>query len=140
MGYATKQDMIDRYGEAPLAELTERTPPYSGAVVDAVLNRALSDADALIDSFIGARYGLPLSAVPPVLVPAACALAWNALHRDRRPDEVRTAFEDAMALLRALSDGRASLDAGGSPPASAPADARVEGPERVFNRDSMAGY
>jgi phage gp36-like protein len=140
VAYASKQDMIERYGTDPLVELTDRAQPYTGAIVDAVLDRALSDAGAVIDSYISARYALPLDPVPVVLVPHACALAWHALHRDRRPDEVRQAYEDAFAFLRALSDGRARLDVSGTQPPSAPADARVEGPERIFSRTSMTEY
>lgn len=140
MPYATKQEMIDRYGAAALVELTDRAEPYTGAIVDTVLDQALADAAALIDSYVCARYALPLAVRPPVLVPHACAIAWHALHRDRRPDEVRQSYEDALRFLRALADGIAQLAVSGAQPPSAPADARVEGPERIFSRASMEVY
>lgn len=140
MTYAAKQDMIDRYGEQPLIELTDRETPLTGAIVDDVLDRALFDADALIDSYIARRYDLPLAATPGVLIQHAAAIAYHSLHRGRYPEEVRTAFEDAMKFLTALSSGAAVLDVGGDEPQSAPADARVEGPERIFSREEMKGW
>lgn len=138
--YATKQNMIDRYGEKPLIELTDRVEPYAEAIVDSVLNMALSDADALINSYISARYQLPVTSTPDVLRRHACVITYYDLHRGRHPDEVRKDYEDTLSFLKSVSRGDAKLDIAGIEVASSPAEARVEGPARIFNRDSLGDY
>ena len=135
--YVTKQNMIDRFGEENLIELTDRVEPYISAIVDQVLDQALNDASAVADSYISRRYDLPLAAIPPVLIIHTAALAYYDLHRGRYSDEVRTDRDDAVKFLRDISEGKALLDASGNEPESAPADARVEAPERIFNRDEL---
>lgn len=138
--YATKQTMIDKYGERELIELTDRVEPYMSIINDAVLNAALSTATAMIDSYVSKRYDLPLAEVPAVLVPHAAAIAWYTLHRGNYPEAVRVEYEDALSFLRMISKGDALLDVQGTQPSSAPAEARVEGPERIFSRDSLKRY
>ncbi len=140
MTYASKQNMIDRYEEQVLIELTDRAVPQTNAIVDAVLNQSLADADALINTYLAGRYSLPFSTAPDVLRRHACAIAFYDLHRGRYPDEVRKDFEDTLKFLVALGRGEAKLDAGGLEPDSSPAEARVEGPQRMFNRTSLEGY
>lgn len=138
--YATKQNMIDQYGMQPLIELTDRVEPYTEAIVDNVLNMALSNADALINSYISTRYQLPVSNTPEVLRRHACIIAYYDLHRGRRPDEARKDYEDTLSFLKSVSRGDARLDIAGIEAASSPAEARVEGPIRIFNRDSLGDY
>lgn len=139
MAYATKQNMIDAYTEEALIELTDRADPATGAIDDTVLDLALADAAALIDSYISRRYSPALAAAAPVLRSKAQAIAYYILHRGNYPEQIRTAFEDALEFLKAVSMGHANLDIAGVQPPSAPADARVEGPARLFSRDSMKG-
>lgn len=140
MTYAIKQDMIDRYGEEPLVELTDRTAAPTGAIDDVILARALSDADAQINSYVGARYALPLSPTPDIIVRHACVIAYYVLHRGRYTDETRREYDDVLKFLTAVSKGDAVLDAAGTTPPSAAADASVIGPERIFSRESLKGY
>lgn len=139
MPYATKQNMIDVYTQEALIELTDRAEPPTGAINDTVLNLALADADALIDSYISRRYNPALATGTPVLRSKAQAIAYYILHRGNYPDQIRIAFEDAMEFLKAVSMGHANLDVAGVQPPSAPADARVDAPDRMFSRDSMKG-
>ena len=140
MTYATKQNMIDRYAEQLLIELTDRVDPALNVINDTVLNGALADADALINSFIGRRYDLPLASTPPVLTQPAAAITFYTLHRGRHSDETRKAFEDAMAFLADLSSGKAVLDVGGTEPQSAPAQAVSDASDRTFTRDKLKGF
>ena len=57
MQYATVQDMTDRYGERELIELTDSDLL---AVQPARAERALADAQAFADGFVGRVYRLPL--------------------------------------------------------------------------------
>lgn len=137
--YATKQNMIDAYTEVALIELTDRVDPPTDEIDDAILQQALDDAAAIIDAYVSRRYNPTLARSAPVLRVHAQAIAFYKLHRNNYQDETRTAYEDAMEFLRALSSGQANLDIDGVQPPSAPADARVEGPARVFSRDSLKG-
>jgi phage gp36-like protein len=54
VGYAVKQDMIDRFGQLEIQQLTDKRDPPAGAINDVVLGRALADADGDIDSALRA--------------------------------------------------------------------------------------
>lgn len=58
MNYATPQDLIDRFGERELVQLTD---PDLLAVNTAAVQRALDDAQAYLDGFVGRVYALPLA-------------------------------------------------------------------------------
>lgn len=107
MGYATQQDLSDRFGASELAQLTDRT---AGTTIDVtVVARALSDADAEIDAYLGARYALPLTTVPSVLARVAADIARYRLHEDRATESVRTRYEDAVTFLKRVAAGDVQL-------------------------------
>ncbi len=62
MNYATETDMRARYREDLLRPLL--AVPRSDEPDTRKLNRALTDASALIDSYLSARYTLPLEVIP----------------------------------------------------------------------------
>lgn len=141
MTYASQTDMAARYGMQNLVELTDRADPSTGELNTVVLASALADADALIDAYAGRRYAVPLSPVPAVVIDHACAIAYYKLHRDRYPDEVRKAYDDALSFLGEVTRGNVILPVPGVQQASsAPADARVSHPDRTFSRDNLKGF
>lgn len=139
MSYAIKQDMISRYGLDNLVELTDRADPATGSIGDQILQAALDAADALINSYIGKRYQVPLAETPAVLRPHAEVIAYYTLHRGHYPEQLRTEYEDSIGYLKQVSRGEAVLDVAGNQPTSAPAEAIVVGPDRMFNRNSLKG-
>jgi phage gp36-like protein len=112
--YAAFADLVARYGEAEIAQLTDRDTPPSGAADEAVAERALLDADAEIDAYLAGRYALPLASPPPVLRRVACDIARYRLWDDRASEEVRLRYEDARRLLQAIADGHVALGAAAS--------------------------
>lgn len=107
MTYATEADLIERFGST---ELAQRSCRVDGLSIDSgVLARALSDADALIDSYIATRYTLPLASTPTVLNRLACDVARYALYDDGVPDTVRQRYEDAVSLLKRFASGEVRL-------------------------------
>lgn len=138
MTYATQQDLVDRYGEEELIQLTDRD---AVAAIDAdVVAKALSDADEVIDGYIGSRVSLPLASVPAVLVRVASDIARYFLHSDAPTEQVRTAYKDAIAWLKDVAAGRVSLGDNGT--ASAPAGETIEiiGDDRIFSRSRMRDF
>jgi phage gp36-like protein len=141
MPYATQTTLTDRYGLATLVSLTDRGAVATGAVDVAVVNRALADAEALIDLYLKDRYILPLAAVPPVLADIAARIAFWNLHIGAPDDKVKKDYDDAQKLLRDIADGRARLSAAGVEPAgSGGTGARTTDRDRPFASDQMTGF
>lgn len=137
MAYATAADIDAAY--PALLDRLAGTPDEEGELVrDTVrIERALSDATATIDSYVGVRHPLPLSAVPVVLATHCVDIAvWRlAATADLLTDEIAKRAELALAWLKDLARGNAALDLPrGTPEAAAPDLPVVEAPERLFQR------
>jgi phage gp36-like protein len=139
MTYATKADLIARFSERELVQLTDRGDEPTGAVDDARVDRALAEADNLVNSYVGARYPLPFLAIPELLVDLACDIARYRLYQEGATDEVRERYEDAIKRLTAISRGDMVLDAAGVEPASRDDQVYADTGERMFSRDRMRG-
>lgn len=141
MTYATKQDLIDRFGADELEQLTDRDGSAE-AIVDSVLDRALEDADAKINSYLSGHYTLPLTDPPDVLERTASDLARYYLYQDGPTEAVQKAFDHAVAFLRDVAAGRAQLgdqdDPGDAP--SSGGGPRIVAGDKVFSSDTLADY
>ena len=56
MAFTDKDDMILRFGEKEIRELTDRTIPRTNAVVDAVLNKAIATAAGYVKVYLGEQF------------------------------------------------------------------------------------
>lgn len=140
MGYAVKQDMINRFNATELIQLTDRSG-VADAIDDTVLNSALADADAEIDVYLTSRYTLPLATVPRLLVNAACDVARYRLYEDRSTEHVTKRYDDAIKLLKMVSKGEISLGLDVNEELAAPAGgAQSTSAGRVFTRDTLSDY
>lgn len=138
MTYATQQNLIDRFGERELIELTDRSDPSTGAIDATVVAKALADADAEIDGYLSSRYQLPLSPVPAKLERVAGDIARYYLYEDRVTDQVRARFSDAQQWLRDVASGKVSLGATSGGVAPTPADTvQFEPGQKVFAREDL---
>lgn len=137
MTYATQQDMIDRYGSARLASLTDIESPAVGGIRAAMLAAKLADADAEIDGYLVGRYAVPLTTFPAILKVHACSIAWYRLLGSVVDEPARRDYEDAVAYLVQVAKGAISIMA----PSAAPAVTGA-GPvlfdvgSKVFGRES----
>lgn len=139
MSYATKQNMIDRFAEAELIQLTDRD--NTGVIDDSVLDQALVDADARIDGYLQGRYQLPLSAVPPSLVRYACDLARYFLYDDHPTESVQKKYDDAARFLELVSKGQIDLGVSNQGAAPTPAaGAQMSSDGRVFGRENSDDF
>lgn len=140
MIYATQQNMIDRFGEEELIQLTDRT--HIGVIDAVVLTQALTDASALIDGYLRAAYTLPLANVPAELVLVCCNLARFYLYDDRVIDVVQKRRDEAVSWLKDVSAKRVSLGAdsvGNAAPAASGGVSFIAA-ERVFDATSLRDY
>ena len=162
--YATLQDLIDRFGERELIQLTD---PDNLAVQAAKVERALQDAHALADGWLARVYALPLAGCvkpaptaqnpqatvqvpPPQLTRIVCDAARYYLYDDLAPDsEVFRRFKQAQDELKAIAEGKQQLMCpwGGAPGQLLAADTGAAGGEvwfdfapRQITRDVDGGY
>lgn len=119
MNYATVSDMQSRYQRRNLDLLTA-SRSENGEPDDTMIVDALNDASAMIESYISARYTLPLSVVPPTLAQQCCVIAWYYLNDARATDQTVQRYKDAMRWLADVRDGKIPLgvDDAGEAPAS----------------------
>lgn len=142
MTYITKQGLIDRFGATELIQLTDRANRPPTTIDDVVVNRAIGDAAAEIDSYLAKVYALPIAVVPTVLERKAADIARYFLHGKavEKDGPVATAYREAIAWLRDVSRGLVEIDTGGEKPAQAGGGSvKASAPNRVFTRDSMRG-
>ncbi len=133
MQYATVQDMIDRFGEPEMIQLTDAA--HQVAVQPARIQLKLDDAHALADGYLARVFALPLDGCakpvgvgavemvpPPQLTRAVCDIARYYLYDDLAPEsEVYRRYKQATTELQAIADGKAQLMCpwGGQPGQSA---------------------
>lgn len=138
MTYATQADMTERFGEQEIIELTDRE--QTGAIGTDVLDRALADADSLIDGYLATRYTLPLASTPTVLTRIACDLARYGLYDDEAPKQVTERYQAAIAFLKAVSRGEVTLGAPAVTEGAATGTADIQSGGRIFGRDQGHGF
>lgn len=140
MPYAIQAELTERYGEQRLIDLTDRADPPAGTIDATVVARALTDTDALIDGYVGARYDLPLASVPALLRDLALAIAFYKLHLDMAPEKVAEDYREALRTLDRIAKGTVKVDIAGDEPAAADNSIQVESRDRVFSRDTLKGF
>ncbi|MBL1321514.1 MAG: DUF1320 domain-containing protein [Methylophaga sp.] len=112
MTYCTQQNLIDRYGNQELLLIIDRD--QDGTLDSAIIDLAIADAAAEIDSYLATVYTLPLSSTPAVLTIYACDIARYRLYDDRTTDEVKDRYEKAIKWLTKVAEGKVTLgDTGG---------------------------
>jgi phage gp36-like protein len=115
MAYATKAAMLQRYSESELRALTDRNQPRCDAIVEAVLDVAIGDAQAEIDEALAsAGYVVPLTTPPVRIVHIACDIARYRLYQNLPPNdtkhESRIRYEDARKVLNQIIAGDITVD------------------------------
>ncbi len=139
MAYATPQEMLNRYDEDALYNAAGKDE--NGDLDSVAVERALDDASAEIDTYVAAKYNLPLSETPQVLLRLCVDIAMYRLPSDQAAtlELHRDRYKDAIALLRDISSGKASLGLD-TPPPSIGGGVIVSGPQRLFSRDKLRGF
>lgn len=163
MKYADIQNMVDRFGERELIELSD---PDILTIQAAKVERALADAQAFADGFVGRVYSLPLTGctkpapvpgspaaveqvAPPQLTRVVCDVARYYLYIDLSPEhEVYLRYKAAERELGQIAEGRVLLSCpwGGTVgmlvAGDAPGDAQVHygfSPRQITD-DALRGF
>jgi phage gp36-like protein len=111
MVYASADDMIARYPNRDLVQLTNEDPTQT-EIDTTVIDQALADASAEIDGYLDGRFALPLTDEPPVLTRLACDVAMYRL-QSLRPlhdmADARKRYDDAIGFLLRVARGEVTL-------------------------------
>lgn len=141
--YVALQDLLDRGWERKLIQLTDRTNRPATTIDEITVDRHITDACSLIDSYLVKAYSLPLASAPPALRKVAADLAFYFLHGDavEKDGAVAVAYRDALRWLEQVARGLVVIEDAGVVPAPA-GDGRIlaKGPERIFSRDSLRDF
>lgn len=141
MPYCTQANLVDRFGQVELIQLTNPTDPAAVTVNATRVDDGIADIDALITAKLQARYALPLATVPRVLRNIACDLVRARLYEDRITDHVAKRETAALKLLDEISQGKLQLgldDAGQAAPSSD--GPQFTQPSRVFSPKLLGDY
>lgn len=145
MAYASDADIIALHSEETLNRLADLDG--NGTRDAAKVDRALDDAAALIDGYIGQRFPLPLSPVPAVLKNLSIDIAVYRLATDAGllAEDMRRRYDDALAFLRDVAKGIATLPVPRLTEApvtetSAPNVILIDSAPRLFSRQGMKGF
>ena len=138
-GYLSLEAFIQRVGVDEAVRLTDEAG--TGTIDAARLDAALQDAQALVDSYLGARYQVPLSLPAPAPIPTLTFdLAVARLYRGELPAGVEAKRDEAVRLLKDLAAGKAAIPVAPAPTTTSPAPVLVEPHDRLFTRKRMGGF
>lgn len=139
MIYCTVADMQTRFDEWELIELSS---PGGQSIDATVIEQAIVDAEAEIESYLGGRYALPLNPVPKVLNRIACNLARYYLHDGSSNEAVDKAYKDALRFLKDVANGLVKLGVStdGSEATSTSQTAEMQSDSTVWGRKNSGGF
>lgn len=140
MPYASKQDMIDRFGEPELIQISDRDG--SGTLNDQTLEQAQMDGDAEIDAYLRPLYRLPLEVVPTNLVRIACDIYRYYMYGALVPDYAEKRHKLAIDTLKLINSGKLdlTLNAEEKPAPEPLVSTRPGVAASVFNESALRGY
>lgn len=139
--YATLADLQRAYGEELLHILADRDG--GGSLDTEAVDQALASASAMIDGYLGGRYTVPVSPIPPILATYAVDIAvYNlASGPGLMTDDRRERYKDAIRFLERVADGKITLGVNTPPPAAASTSLPdISSATKIFDRESMKGY
>jgi phage gp36-like protein len=142
MAYATHDDLVDQYGDAFVVLSFDKD--LDGAVDTDVETKALDDATAEIDSYIAARFSLPLASPVPEILTRICgdiAIYRGSGEAGTVTDEKRLRYEDAVKWLDKLAAGTVGLGSSVAEPQSVTSTPIYSSPNtREFTRAKFGGW
>lgn len=137
--YLTALEYVARFGEGETVRITDET--RAGVVNAAKMQAALDDAVQIVESYLSARYTLPLAPVPSMLKRIVGDLARELLHTDRPTDEIVARADRCRSDLKMIANGTMRLPVGGVPIVSGKGGAPIGvARDQVFSDAALSGY
>lgn len=138
MAYLTQPELEERFGSEVILQLSD----HRGAGIPdaATIAAALSDADAEINGYLGARYALPLTSVPDSVKGYAAVIARYNLWRRNVPAEhpAYVAYRDTLKALHAIATGEIVLPlAAGTAAVAQVGGIAYASPEAIFDTSGL---
>lgn len=141
MTYTTLQQLVTRFGERTIIQLTDRAEVPTGQIDMALVDQELGNTDAIINGYAKLRYRLPFDPVPDMVADLALSIAIYKLHVFAPDPKVKDDYEQALRTLRDISSGAVGLDAAGVEPASSGASGvQFIDRERPLSPESLHGF
>lgn len=149
MAYASEAD-LDRVWGRETIDLVTIDAGLGGRDASKIA-AALDDASAIVDSYCGRRYPVPLAlseAGVRLVTGYVCDIAVGRLATTagRITEVIKSRSDAAHTWLRDIAAARADLPViastanGPAAPPISPNEVILDAPERVFTRDSLRGY
>lgn len=140
MAYCTQSDIEEEISQATLIELTD--DEGLGIVNATRVTKAITSADAEVNSYLAQRYSVPMTAGLELLKDLSIHLALEKLF-GRKPGSLPDDRKDRIAAVRKLlsdiSRGNASLGETPPPPVDS-GGSTFSADDRNFTRTKMEGF
>jgi len=140
--YATYADLIKKHDEQYLIQLSDDN--NDGIADTSIINEAIAQADAEINSRVANRYAVPLTPVPALATSLSAVIAIGNLYAHRgmdRPETVKEDVKAAIALLNRIGEGKATWGDAINPTAdSSTLDVRIASQTRIFSRTGLKSF
>lgn len=139
MAYCTQSDLLEQISSDELIQLTDDAD--AGAIDTDVIDRAIADADAEINSYCGTKYDVPFTTVPVMVRKLSVDITVYNLYARRRgaPEDRKDRYDDAIRFLKDIARGIGTLgvDTPSADDDAGPAASTVKS-DRIFTsgRDS----
>lgn len=139
--YAAIEDLETRFGVDELEHLAP-TENANESYDSVKLTAALGEASAEMDTFIAVTYALPLPSIPAFLKTVCCDIARYRLWDNSATEEVRNRYVDAVAWLKRLAKGEATLGLSRADEGNARVSVAVKrtSEDRSFTRESLKDF
>ena len=144
MPYATIEDIMKLLPETDLVQLTD--DEGAGTVHPGRVDEAIAQADADIDSYLSAKYTVPLSPAPAVVKKLSADIAvYNLYSRrlEKIPETRSERYKNAVRMLEGIARGTVSVGATTAPqPAgdAGGAEATKLATDRIFTKTTLEGF
>ena len=144
--YCTKADIYpDQIATAIVIKITDDsgTKTVMDAGLEAIVNKAITDASSEIDGYAQKIYTVPLSPVPDLIKKYAVDMAIYNLYARRDnpvPETRRDRYYQAIAYLKLVTKGEAALGATTPAEVSPPNEVEITSNTGLFTRTNLESF
>ena len=138
MLYCSEQDLIDRFGEDELIDLTDRI--NLGVINQQVLIQAITDASDQMSVYLS-RFEFTAENLPKVLKPIACDITRYRLYDESITENVQKRYDAGMKFLMSVNKGEITIGTTTDGSKITSVDlAEIKSSGSVFSRENSTGF